>query len=155
MIMMTERHHLHMENTTFYRQQLVNKLISWSCPVKQEDIVSLFDYDMSKDMIPTDGIVLLTDKKVILVADGTMQHEIELSGIDKFVFRHDVGSVAVECDIKEGETIVLCRATMSHSKLLGHMTKKFNVYLEKKEFSEDELILDFDGDIRVFTKSEE
>ena len=54
MIMMTERHHLHMENTTFYRQQLVNKLISWSCPVKQEDIVSLFDYDMSKDMIPTD-----------------------------------------------------------------------------------------------------
>lgn len=138
MIMMTERHHLHMENTTFYRQQLVNKLISWSCPVKQEDIVSLFDYDMSKDMIPTYGIVLLTDKKVILVADGTMQHEIELSGIDKFVFRHDVGSVAVECDIKEGETIVLCRATMSHSKLLGHMTKKFNVYLEKKEFSEDE-----------------
>lgn len=138
MIMMTERHHLHMENTTFYRQQLVNKLISWSCPVKQEDIVSLFDYDMSKDMIPTYGIVLLTDKKVILVADGTMQHEIELSGIDKFVFRHDVGSVAVECDMKEGETIVLCRATMSHSKLLGHMTKKFNVYLEKKEFSEDE-----------------
>lgn len=138
MIMMTERHHLHMENTTFYRQQLVNKLISWSCPVKQEDIVSLFDYDMSKDMIPTYGIVLLTDKKVILMADGTMQHEIELSGIDKFVFRHDVGSVAVECDIKEGETIVLCRATMSHSKLLGHMTKKFNVYLEKKEFSEDE-----------------
>lgn len=138
MIMMTERHHLHMENTTFYRQQLVNKLISWSCPVKQENIVSLFDYDMSKDMIPTYGIVLLTDKKVILVADGTMQHEIELSGIDKFVFRHDVGSVAVECDIKEGETIVLCRATMSHSKLLGHMTKKFNVYLEKKEFSEDE-----------------
>lgn len=138
MIMMTERHHLHMENTTFYRQQLVNKLISWSCPVKQEDIVSLFDYDMSKDMIPTYGIVLLTDKKVILVADGNMQHEIELSGIDKFVFRHDVGSVAVECDIKEGETIVLCRATMSHSKLLGHMTKKFNVYLEKKEFSEDE-----------------
>lgn len=138
MIMMTERHHLHMENTTFYRQQLVNKLISWSCPVKQEDIVSLFDYDMSKDMIPTDGIVLLTDKKVILMADGNMQHEIELSGIDKFVFRHDVGSVAVECDIKEGETIVLCRATMSHSKLLGHMTKKFNVYLEKKEFSEDE-----------------
>ncbi|MBR3839255.1 MAG: ABC transporter ATP-binding protein [Clostridia bacterium] len=136
--MMTERHHLHMENTTFYRQQLVNKLISWSCPVKQEDIVSLFDYDMSKDMIPTDGIVLLTDKKVILMADGNMQHEIELSGIDKFVFRHDVGSVAVECDIKEGETIVLCRATMSHSKLLGHMTKKFNVYLEKKEFSEDE-----------------
>ena len=138
MIMMTERHHLHMENTTFYRQQLVNQLISWSCPVKQEDIVSLFDYDMSKDMIPTYGIVLLTDKKVILVADGTMQHEIELSGIDKFVFRHDVGSVAVECDMKEGETIVLCRATMSHSKLLGHMTKKFNVYLEKKEFSEDE-----------------
>ncbi|MBQ5761923.1 MAG: ABC transporter ATP-binding protein [Clostridia bacterium] len=127
-----------MENTTFYRQQLVNQLISWSCPVKQEDIVSLFDYDMSKDMIPTYGIVLLTDKKVILVADGTMQHEIELSGIDKFVFRHDVGSVAVECDMKEGETIVLCRATMSHSKLLGHMTKKFNVYLEKKEFSEDE-----------------
>lgn len=135
---MTERHHLHMEKTTFYRQQLIKKLASWSCTVQEKDIISLFDYNMNKDMIPTDGIVLITNEKVLLMADGAQQLEIALGDVEKFVFRHDVGSVGVECDTKEGETIVLCRATMSHSKLLGHMTKKFNVYLEKKEYSEDE-----------------
>lgn len=138
MIVMTERHHLHMEKTTFYRQQLIKKLASWSCTVQEKDIISLFDYNMNKDMIPTDGIVLITNEKVLLMADGAQQLEIALGNVEKFVFRHDVGSVGVECDTKEGETIVLCRATMSHSKLLGHMTKKFNVYLEKKEYSEDE-----------------
>ncbi|MBE7066822.1 MAG: ABC transporter ATP-binding protein [Ruminococcaceae bacterium] len=136
--MMTERHHRNMENTTYYRQQLLKTLSSWGFSFTDEDVVSLFSYNMDKDMSPVQGFAVLTATCFMIITNGTKQISMALSEIDKFIFRHDVGSVGVECETKSGQTVALCRATMDHSKLLGHMVSKYNLYLEKKEYFEDE-----------------
>ena len=126
-----------MEQVTYYRQQLLAKLSSWGFET-DEDIVSLFSYNMNTEMVTTQGILMLTRENLILIAEGKEEKRIKNTDIDKLVFNHDVGSVGVECELKNGDTIALCRATMEHSKLLGHLVSKFNVYLEKQEYFEDE-----------------
>ena len=127
-----------MENKTFYRRQLTEKLSSWNCEIPEEDIVSLFGYNMDKDINTVDGVVVLTGSYLAAIEDGKLKMQFPLGDIRTLEYRHDVGSVAIECEKNNGDIVVLCRATMAHSKLLGHMTKKYNFYLERGEFTEDE-----------------
>lgn len=127
-----------MENKTFYRQQLIKKLSSWGCEIPEEDIVSLFGYNLDEDINTVDGVVVLTGSYIAAIEDGKLKMQFALCDIKKLEYRHGVGSSAIECEQNDGSIVVLCRASMEQSKLLGHITKKYNFYFEKGEFTEDD-----------------
>lgn len=136
---MAERHQEALEKTSFYRNTLIRKLQGNGCEIPEEEIITIFSYNLDKDNQKADGIALLTKTRFILWEGGACKDSYALNSIQEFVFRVDVGSAAVECLLKEGSTpAVLCRGSMENQKLFGQIVKRCNAYLEKGIYFEDE-----------------
>jgi len=127
-----------MEEKSFYRTSLLKKLREYGCNLQEEEILSVFSYNLDKENHKTDGIAVFTPSHFILWEGKQQKEAHELSSIRKFVFRVDVGSVAVEGVWKGQETpYIFCRGSMDHQKILGHMVNKYNSYLEKNIYVRD------------------
>ncbi len=121
-----------MEEVSFYRTSLLKKLRESGCGLQEEEILSVFSYNLDKNSNACDGIAILTGSEFLLWEGNAQKEAHPLSSIEKFVFRVDIGSAAVECVFKEKETpYVFCRGTMEHQKILGYMVNKYNLFLER------------------------
>ena len=123
---------MHMEEGSYYRTALLKKLRDNGCGLQENQILSVFSYNLDKNGSAADGIAILTETEFILW-EGTAEREAHaLSSIQKFVYRPEVGSVAVECIWKESEEpYVFCRGSMDRQKLFGLLVNKYNLFLEK------------------------
>ena len=90
-----------MEERSFYRTSLLKRLHENGCRLREEEILSAFSYNLDKYNQEADGIAILTKSELILWEGTAVKESYALSSIDKFVFRVDIGSVAVECLWKE------------------------------------------------------
>jgi ABC transporter related protein len=128
-----------MEERSFYRTSLLKRLHENGCRLREEEILSAFSYNLDKYNQEADGIAILTKSELILWEGTAVKESYALSSIDKFVFRVDIGSVAVECLWKENnKPYIFCRGSMEHQKIFGHMVNKYNLFLEKGIYRQDQ-----------------
>lgn len=128
-----------MEEGSFYRASLLKRLHENGCRLREEEILSAFSYNLDKYNQEVDGIAILTESEFILWEGTASKESYALSSIDKFIFRVDIGSVAVECLWKENKKpYIFCRGSMEHQKIFGHLVNKYNLYLEKGIYRQDQ-----------------
>lgn len=127
-----------MKKLTFYENMLLKKLKKSGCP-NCEEIISVFSYNMDKDMNEADGIAFLTENEFAVWENGILKESLSIKNIEKFVFRPDVGSVSLEYVLNDNSIPhVICRGTMEYGKLFGHIAGKYNFFIEKGVLNHEE-----------------
>jgi len=118
-----------------HERQLFDRAVSWGFPCSEEDVISIFDYNLpltSKHEI-LDGIVLVTRESLFQYENGACVRETELAQIKEFCLIQGVGCISAEYETREGEHILFCRADNKFDISIGANIKMLNHYFSYGE----------------------
>ena len=119
------------------KREKLNKIVcGLDKSLKEDEIIVAFEYDLTKTDSPerVDGIIAVGGERIIVFENGEKRREYKLSEAKEFKSSLGVGCVFVE--FKSGdESVMLCRADNSYSKLYAAVAKRLNRYLDAKKYT--------------------
>lgn len=124
-------------------EALFGRLHSFDTDVRREDILVIFEYDLSDRVTDenrhdqrADGLVAVTRTEVRVYNGGVPVREIKLADASDFKITAGVGSVTAECTV-DGSDMLICRGSSSHTGEYGAIMKRIERYRETGEFNTD------------------
>ena len=103
------------------------------CPdLKKEDITVIFAFDLDSEEpgIKRDGLAMADREELSLFCDGKRVERLKISNIEKFITYSGVGTVYLLCNMKDGESKLLCVASATHVKAITESAKRLNRIIE-------------------------
>ncbi len=113
------------------RIKLAERLSKLNGNVATDDVIVAFGFDLRPDdsYESTDGFVAVTDDRIYIYENDTLQSELDATKVSEYIFTMGVGCVFAEC-VYDGTHTLLCRGTMANKDAYSSIIWQLNRRIE-------------------------
>lgn len=100
---------------------------------KEENIMFAVPWDLTDDNRMQEGLCVVTDKSIILMAGKAVVREYKINDFKEYKVTMFTASGILEAvSIADSEQYIMCRFTMDHASRIATIARKLNLYIEGK-----------------------